>query len=116
MVNVDDCFALLEAPSQRTALGLRDRCMLELLYGAGLRVSELVGLDLGDLIDGETRCGCWEGPQGADVRCVPKARAALLRWLSRRAELKPKDAALFVNRSGCHHRPAAWPVTSPATR
>src|SRR3954468_18078614 len=49
VVSVDDCFAVLEAPSQRTASGLRDRLALELLYGAGLRVSELVELDVGDL-------------------------------------------------------------------
>ena len=40
-----DVDALLRAPDVDTVLGLRDRAMLELMYGAGLRVSELVGLE-----------------------------------------------------------------------
>ena len=52
VVAVDDCFALMDAPSPRTATGLRDRCALELLYGAGLRVAALVGLDLRDIQQG----------------------------------------------------------------
>ena len=41
-----DCDLLLEAPDITTAYGLRDRCMLELMYSSGLRVSELVSLKL----------------------------------------------------------------------
>jgi integrase/recombinase XerC len=101
VVSVDDCFALLEAPSARTAAGLRDRCALELLYGAGLRVSELTRLDLDDLLDGHTALRV--SGKGSKERVVPlvgKARAALLRWLERRSELDPRGAQLFVNRRG----------------
>jgi integrase/recombinase XerC len=44
---------LIEAPDTNTNAGKRDRAILELLYGSGLRVGELVGLDLGDISLGE---------------------------------------------------------------
>ncbi len=52
-----DVAALVEAPADGTPLGLRDRAFLELLYSSGLRVSELVGLDVDelDLQDGLVR-------------------------------------------------------------
>src|SRR3546814_10663836 len=43
--------ALLDAPDPRTRLGTRDRAMLHLTYAAGLRISELVALQLGDFPD-----------------------------------------------------------------
>jgi integrase/recombinase XerD len=46
---VDEVSRLLDAPSPDTPAGLRDRALLELLYGSGLRVSELVGLDVDDV-------------------------------------------------------------------
>ena len=48
-MTVDAVTHLVEAPNTDTILGKRDRAILELLYGAGLRVGELVGLNLGDL-------------------------------------------------------------------
>jgi integrase/recombinase XerC len=99
VVSVDDCFALMEAPSKKTAAGLRDRCALELLYGAGLRVSELVQLDLADLHQ-ETLRVRGKGGKGREVPVVAKARLALAAWLLRRAELRPRDGALFVNLRG----------------
>ena len=99
VVTVDDCFALLEAPSKRSAAGLRDRCALELLYGAGLRVSELVGLDLADLQDGTLRVR-GKGGKEREVPIVRKAQLALSAYLARRADLKPNGAALLLNRRG----------------
>ena len=88
VVAVDDCFALVNAPSARTAAGLRDRCALELLYGGGLRVSELVQLDLGDFIDGDSAIRVrGKGNKQRLVPLVSKAREALHRYLARRAEL-----------------------------
>lgn len=99
VVAVDDCFALLDAPSKRTAAGLRDRCALELLYGAGLRVSELVQLDLADIRDGVARVS-GKGSKEREVPLVSKARAALEAYLERRRELRPSTDALLLNRRG----------------
>ena len=49
LLRVDDVIRLLDAIPVDTPLGVRDRAMLETLYGGGLRVSELVGLNLDDL-------------------------------------------------------------------
>src|SRR4051794_21602901 len=99
VVSVDDCFALMQAPTARTAAGLRDRCALELMYGAGLRVSELVGLNTADIQDDALRV-LGKGSKERIVPLVLKAREALLRWLARRSDLRPRSDALFVNRRG----------------
>jgi integrase/recombinase XerC len=100
VVSVDDVFALLLTPSDCTAAGLRDRCALELLYGAGLRVSELVGLNLADLIDGHTALRVrGKGGKERIVPLVAKAQAALEAFLARRAELG-SGPAVFLNRRG----------------
>ena len=46
VISVDDAARLLDQPFPQTPAGLRDRAILEVLYGCGLRVSELTGLDL----------------------------------------------------------------------
>jgi len=49
LLRPDETASLIEAVDTSTPIGLRDRCMLEVLYGSGLRVSELVGLLLGSV-------------------------------------------------------------------
>lgn len=71
---------LLESPDTGTALGLRDRAMLELLYASGLRVSEIVGLP-GEAIDLEAGILRVRG-KGGKERLVPFGKSAT-RWLSR---------------------------------
>ena len=101
VVSVDDVFALLDTPSTRTAAGLRDRCALELLYDAGLRVSELVGLDLADFVDGRTAMRVrGKGSKERVVPLVQKARAALEAYLARRGELGGGPALLLNRRGG----------------
>jgi len=72
--------ALLEAPDTETTLGLRDRAMLETLYAAGLRVSELVGLKLAQVsLDmGAVRVL----GKGSRERIVPLGEEAI-GWLAR---------------------------------
>jgi integrase/recombinase XerC len=104
VVSVDDLFALIETPSCKSAMGLRDRCALELLYGAGLRMSELVGLDLSDLIDGATTLRVrGKGRKQRLVPIIERPRRALEAYLARRRELlsgRLDPQALFLNRRG----------------
>jgi len=96
---------LLAAPPAKGMLGLRDRAMLETIYSAGLRVSELVGLSDGDL-DFEAQIVQVRG-KGRRERLAPigsYATRALQRWLKIR-KLRPKEptgleAPVFVNRLG----------------
>jgi integrase/recombinase XerD len=79
----DETERLIAAADPSTPLGLRDRAMLEVLYGAGLRVSELVGITLSGL---ERRAGWLRvRGKGGRERIVPlgePALAALERWLA----------------------------------
>jgi integrase/recombinase XerD len=69
LLSREEIDALLAAPDPRTAAGRRDRAMLELLYATGLRVSELVSLELND-VDLETRVLVARG-KGSKERVVP---------------------------------------------
>jgi integrase/recombinase XerC len=106
-LSVEQARQLLEAPAApagNPASDLRDRAMFELLYSSGLRLAELVALDLDDgrldLKQGEvTVTG-----KGAKTRTVPvggRAREALRDWLKARAQLAaPAERALFVGARG----------------
>ncbi len=88
VVPIDELFAILEMPSTKTVLGLRDRAILEMLYGGGLRISELCSLNLGD-VDRSGRIVRVMG-KGRKERLVPvneKAIRALNTYLQRRGEL-----------------------------
>jgi integrase/recombinase XerD len=104
---------LLEAPDGTTPRGLRDRAMIEVLYATGLRVSELLGLRLGDLHLDAGYVRCWG--KGNKERVVPlggEAEAKLQRYL---AEARPlllrgrRTDVLFVNhRGGGMSRQGFW--------
>ena len=88
-LSVDEMTRLLEAPDASLPLGRRDRAILELFYASGLRLSELVGLDLED-VNLHGRIVRVMG-KGAKERLVPFNRAAadaLRSWLRDRAALR----------------------------
>jgi len=96
---------LLSAPSKNAPLGIRDRAILETLYSAGLRVSELVGVNLDDLdlTDGLVRVR----GKGKRERLAPLgsfAVRALRLWLKKRTPArglsKEDSAAVFLNKFG----------------
>jgi integrase/recombinase XerC len=96
-------------------LDARDHCIVELLYGCGLRIAELVGLD----VCASAQARCWIDAGGAEAhvigkgskrRMVPIGRAALesvQQWLALRGTLaRPDEAALFVSRRGTRLTPS----------
>jgi len=95
-----DVERLLAAPETEAAVGLRDRCMLELLYATGVRVSELVGLKRGQL-DLEAGLVRVIG-KGNKERVVPFGEEAG-RWLQQWLLIRPVQPAspyLFAGRGG----------------
>jgi len=107
VIPIDELFAILEMPEDTTVLGLRDRAILEVLYGGGLRISELCGLDLEsvDFSGGILRV-MGKGSKERLCPLHPKALQALRAYQERRGELLAKPSkhqapdALFLNFRG----------------
>ncbi|MGG4608229.1 tyrosine recombinase XerC [Providencia sp. Me31A] len=96
-MDVDEVSQLLNMDSG-DPLVVRDRTMLEVMYGAGLRLSELVGLDVRhlDLNTGEV----WVMGKGSKERKIPMGKTAvswLQRWLEMRELYEPEDDAVFIS-------------------
>jgi len=114
VLSVDEVTALIETPDAATPLGRRDRAILELFYASGLRLSELVGLDVED-VNLSTRMVRVMG-KGRKERLVPchqRAADAIKVWLKDRlplvaqASVPPttgrralREEPLFVNYRG----------------
>ncbi|MDB4993964.1 MAG: Tyrosine recombinase XerC [Myxococcaceae bacterium] len=106
-LSVDAAAQVMEAPDTTTAVGKRDRAVLELLYGSGLRVSELAALAMGDLdLPGASARVLGKGSKERHVPLGRKSIEAIVAWLAVRAELgHPKSgaldpSALFVSSRG----------------
>jgi integrase/recombinase XerC len=109
---VDEMSRLLETPDTSTPLGRRDKAILELFYASGLRLSELVGLDVDDVnLSGRVLRVMGKGRKERIVPFNPTAGKALRAWLADREGLlhaRPEGRAyrrnkrdpLFLNYQG----------------
>jgi integrase/recombinase XerD len=105
VLNLQEVETLLDSPKQNDHYGIRDKAMLEILYATGIRVSELIGLDLGDvhLTMGFVRCI----GKGNKERIIPigkTAANALKHYLEQGRPFfvnkKQREEALFLNHHG----------------
>ncbi|MFM6985259.1 MAG: tyrosine recombinase XerC [Hydrogenophaga sp.] len=109
-LGVDDAVALAayEQEGEDPRREARDRCITELLYGCGLRIGELVGLD----VAASTTALGWIDPQAGEAHVLGKGRkrrsvpvgsaalAALANWLAVRGDWACDDPALFIGSRG----------------
>lgn len=103
-LTVDEVVRLLKAPDLTKPHGIRDRALLELLYASGLRVSELVHLEMGQINLDTNEIRVWgKGSKERVVLMGEPAAEALKNYLKKgRPKLldKKRSSALFVNRYG----------------
>src|SRR3954464_5447614 len=100
----DEIKALMAAPNLRAPTGLRDRCMLELMYRCGLRVSEVCGLHLRDISWAESkillRGEIAKGDKEAVVYLDDSTEALLQQWVAVRAKYAARRPHLFTTLTG----------------
>jgi len=121
VLTVDEVTALIETPDVSSPLGRRDRAILEVFYASGLRLSELVSLDVED-VNLSTRMVrvMGKGRKERLVPCHPRAADAVLAWLKDRVALvalaeddttraggrrRGREDPLFVNYRGTRLTP-----------
>ena len=110
----EDISKLIDSPDTKSSYGLRDRCMLEVMYSSGLRVSELVSLQVNQI---NTRLGLVRlTGKGNKERVIPVGEEALF-WLTRYLEIaRPQlirdavinDALYLSSRGTAITRQAFW--------
>ncbi|NOZ25955.1 MAG: tyrosine recombinase XerC [Nitrospirae bacterium] len=100
-LSVDEAFSIIDEPEGIGFLKARDRAVLDLLYSAGLRVSELAAMDMDDL---NLREGLIKvRGKGKKERIVPvgsKAVKSLKAYLVERALVRQRTQSVFLNRKG----------------
>ena len=105
---------LLAQPSSLDPKGIRDKAMLEVMYATGIRVSELIGLDLADVHLESGVIKCCSGKKSRTVHLYPDALKALTAYIREvRSSLlaEPGETALFVNIGGARmSRQGFWKI------
>ncbi|MDV2419630.1 site-specific tyrosine recombinase XerD [Corynebacterium tuberculostearicum] len=119
-LSVDEVSRLIEATPTETPVDVRDRALLEMLYGTGARISEVISLNVDDVSSAQEVIRL--RGKGNKERIVPMgshARQAIDAYLvrARPALNKGKTPALFVNtRGGALSRQSAWAVLKTAAQ
>ncbi|MFV8380070.1 site-specific tyrosine recombinase XerD [Corynebacterium hindlerae] len=117
-LTVEQVATLIDATSRESVVGLRDRALLELLYGTGARISEITALTVDDVASGEGMIQVTG--KGDKQRLVPfgsLAQQAVSEYLvrGRPALSKGKTHALLLNkRGGALSRQSAWGIIKDA--
>ena len=99
----EEMMSALEGIVSDSPTGIRDRAILDLFYGTGMRLSELVKLNIEDIdLHGGTVCVYGKGNKERVIPIGKNTGKSLKVYLSRRVELRPKagERALFLNRAG----------------
>lgn len=103
ILTTDEVFLLLEQPSGDSPKEIRDKAMLELLYATGIRVSELINLDISDVNIQMGSITCQDGSKSRTIPFGKEAKIALSKYLDggRSAIVDNKESTiLFANCSG----------------
>jgi integrase/recombinase XerD len=104
-ISKEDIDKLMQQPKPNTPMGMRDKAMLELIYATGMRVTELVSLDVEDVdfVTGTVSCA----GRGSRIRVIPASRGSLTAVQTYRDAGREKllrrdaeTAALFLNHHG----------------
>ncbi len=103
---------LLYAPDVKTNIGVRDRAMLEVMYAAGLRVSEMCSLRTSDIDIDAALISCHG--KGSKERRIPIGKSAV-HWLQRYTTIRKQfgnegKSELFLHRGRSMTRQAAWAI------
>jgi integrase/recombinase XerD len=122
-ISPEEVDRLLSEPDREVKLqGLRDRALLELLYATGLRVTELVALDVGD-VSVTAAVVRVAGRKNGHERVVPIQQRAVgplheyLRHGRERLVRDPREQALFLNHRGCRlTRQGLWLIVKQYSR